>query len=319
MIPLRPSVLVSLLIVGGVLAALPFRRSLSVDSTDPSSPHVSPPPAQRSDLPQSLSISENGWGDRDGFDPSLAWQPLPMTVPGRHAPQLPQMPDSYYDVSFEIQEPRSLRSDRFPAAGGPLTNIHAPQLPDATASQAHFSNPSAPVHRLAPDHPFAASGQTAVRPHDRPAAALTREPDDAADSSGPAPRGDLASTATPSTAAASTTTPAAATPPPLPEQFTADDLITDRFIYTPLGRSAHPQASPHVSAQSSAASGAAAYGPASDGHRGHATNRATPASLSTHQASGSQQASGLPAAAMHRPAWAVDDPNRPKHYIREPD
>jgi hypothetical protein len=100
------------MIVGGVIAALPFRRS-STDR-DAIQPLASLP---STDPVDTLTVAKGGWGESLAFDPSLAWQPLPMAVPGHHAPELPPMPDSYYDVSFEIQNPQPVR-DRFPAAVG---------------------------------------------------------------------------------------------------------------------------------------------------------------------------------------------------------
>lgn len=100
------------MIVGGGVAALPFRRSSTDADTVP--PSASLP---STDPVDTLTVAKGGWGESPAFDPSLAWQPLPMAVPGHHAPELPPMPDSYYDLSFEIQNPQPVR-DRFPAAVG---------------------------------------------------------------------------------------------------------------------------------------------------------------------------------------------------------
>jgi hypothetical protein len=158
------------MIVGGVVAALPFRRS----SKDPGSlePLASLP---STDPVDTLTVASGGWGNSPEFDPSLAWQPLPMAVPGHHAPELPPMPDSYYDVSFEIQNPQPVR-DRFPAAAGASS---PPQEPDSTSSATDFSQPDRWV--------------------------TNRQ-----------------------------TVPQASTP--LPEKVLVDDLITDRFVYTPLAK-----------------------------------------------------------------------------------
>lgn len=120
------------MIVGGVVAALPFRRS-SKDS-DTTEPLVSLP---STDPVDTLTVAKGGWGESPAFDPSLAWQPIPMAVPGHHAPELPQMPDSYYDVSFEIHHPQPVR-DRFPAAVGASPSGNDPES-GAVASD--FSQP----------------------------------------------------------------------------------------------------------------------------------------------------------------------------------
>jgi len=102
------------MIVIGVLAALPFRRANDQDGSAAENSVLTGPSGQMID---SLSANRGGWGEAPSFDPSLAWQPVPMTLPGQRAPDLPPMPDSYYDVAFEIERPEPVR-DRFPAAAG---------------------------------------------------------------------------------------------------------------------------------------------------------------------------------------------------------
>lgn len=102
------------MIVIGVLAALPFRRANDQGASTAENAVLTGPSGRMID---SLSATRGGWGDSPAFDPSLAWQPVPMTLPGQRAPDLPPMPDSYYDVAFEIERPEPVR-DRFPAAAG---------------------------------------------------------------------------------------------------------------------------------------------------------------------------------------------------------
>jgi len=203
------------MIFGGVVAALPFRRS-SINS-DTAQPLVSIP---STDPVDTLTVAKGGWGESPAFDPSLAWQPLPMSVPGHHAPALPPMPDSYYDVSFEIQHPQPVR-DRFPAAAvsGPAMRDH-----ESGAVAADFSQPDRWVTNRQPVPQ--ASG-------------------------------------------------------PLPEKIAMENLITDRFVYTPLAK---PSAT-----QSSQTAGAGVYTPAQS------------ASMTRTITSGGS------------------DPSRPKYFIREPD
>lgn len=203
------------MIVGGVIAALPFRRSSN--DGDAVQPLVSLP---STDPVDTLTVAKGGWGESLAFDPSLAWQPLPMAVPGHHAPELPPMPDSYYDVSFEIQNPQPVR-DRFPAAVG----VSSPARDQETGTVATgFSQPDRWVTNRQPVPQ--ASG-------------------------------------------------------PLPEKIAVEDLITDRFVYTPLAKP--------LATQSSQTAANGAYTPAQG------------ASMTRSVTSGTSDAS------------------RPKYFIREPD
>jgi hypothetical protein len=203
------------MIVGGVVAALPFRRTSS--DRDNVQPLASVP---STDPVDSLTVAKGGWGVSPAFDPSLAWQPLPMAVPGHHAPELPPMPDSYYDVSFEIQTPQPVR-ERFPAAVGASSPTRDQE---SGAVAADFSHPDRWV--------------------------TNRQP-----------------------------VPQASEP--LPEKIAVEDLITDRFVYTPLAK---PElATPPQTATSGT------YTPAQN------------ASMTRSITSGTSDAS------------------RPKYFIREPD
>ncbi|HBJ34201.1 MAG TPA: hypothetical protein DDZ51_05435 [Planctomycetaceae bacterium] len=203
------------MIVGGVVAALPFRRSSS--ESDTLQPLAAPP---STDPVDTLTIAKGGWGESPAFDPSLAWQPLPMAVPGHHTPALPPMPDSYYDVSFEIQQPQPVR-DRFPAAAGASLPT---RVQEAGGAITDFSQPDRWV--------------------------TNRQP--VPEASGP-----------------------------LPEKIAVEDLITDRFVYTPLAKQESTPPSQN------------------------ATNGAyTPA----HSASMTRSISS-----------GTSDSSRPKYFIREPD
>lgn len=202
--------------VGGVTAALPFRRNADEGTTDHFPASIAPTTPV-----DSMTVSKDGWGQSTTFDPSLAWQPLPMTIPGHHAPELPPMPDSYYDVSFEIQRPKAIL-DRFPATS------------PGTAPVSHsLANESSVADFVQPDRWVA--NRDAVPP----------------------------------------------TFQPLPDKIEVDDLLTDRFVYTPLAK---PQANKQTQSY------------------GNATQ--TPAQ------SASMTRANPPVA---------DDPSRPKHFIREPE
>lgn len=203
------------MIVGGVVAALPFRRSSNQSDT------LQPVAAIPSTDPvDTLTVAKGGWGTSPAFDPSLAWQPLPMAVPGHHAPELPPMPDSYYDVSFEIQTPQPVR-ERFPAAVGASSPARDQE---SGAVAADFSQPDRWV--------------------------TNRQP-----------------------------VPQASAP--LPEKIAVEDLITDRFVYTPLAK-------PELATPPQAAT-SGAYTPAQS------------ASMTRSITSG------------------TNDASRPKYFIREPD
>jgi len=113
--PVRPTTAATLLVAAGVLAALPFRRTSSDSSAEPA-PGIATGP--RSTATASISTGRTAeWSDGAGFDSSLAWQPVPITLPERPAVQLPPMPDSYYDLAFELEQPDPIRR-RFSAAVG---------------------------------------------------------------------------------------------------------------------------------------------------------------------------------------------------------
>jgi len=207
------------MVVVGVLAALPFRLSGDVDS------HAKPSSGPSRILGGSMAVTSNGWSESESFDPSLAWQPVPMTLPTHAAPEMPPMPDSYYDVSYDIQQPAPIR-ERFPAAVGAGDSAAAPN------SSAQASDP-----------------QFGLVKSDR---WFTQRPS-LPDSSGP-----------------------------LPDKVAIDDVIADRFVYTPI---VPPEPTHEPSSRS-----------------------ATPGSVNAQNASMSRST-----------RLAADDPARRKHFIREPD
>ncbi len=112
---MRPTTAATLLVAAGVLAALPFRRTSSDSSAEPV-PGIATGP--RSTSTASVSTGRPAeWSSSADFDASLAWQPVPITLPERPSPQLPPMPDSYYDLAFELEQPDPIRR-RFSAAVG---------------------------------------------------------------------------------------------------------------------------------------------------------------------------------------------------------
>lgn len=110
--PLRPLTAATLVVAAGLLAALPFRRASQDTCVQPSDSIATGP---RSSVIDSASPGRAEWADGQGFDSSLAWQPVPMTLPPRPGTELPPMPDSYYDVAFDLEQPDPIRQ-RFSAA-----------------------------------------------------------------------------------------------------------------------------------------------------------------------------------------------------------
>jgi len=219
---LRPTAFIAVMVVVGVLAALPFRRSGDVDPLDS---HAKPSTAASRILGSSMAVTSNGWSEGESFDPALAWQPVPMTLPTSVAIEVPPMPDSYYDVSYEIQQPASIR-ERFPAAVGAA---------EPMAARTGESLPAYPQFGLVKSDRW-----------------LNQRP--------------------------SLPEPSA----PLPDKVAIDDVIADRFVYTPI---AQPEPT---------------YEPSS--------RPTTPTGVNAQSASMSRP-----------PRLAPDDPARRKHFIREPD
>lgn len=240
--PVRPVTAATLLVAFGVLAALPFRRD---GRTEPAAEHSELLTGPRRDAVATLRTAPpTAAGEGLKFDPSLAWQPVPISLPEWAEPELPPMPNSYYDTAFELEQPDPIRkrfsaavSDREPS---PLVGS-APQTGKLASSRA--KSPEKLSEKL-PELPRGYSLETSP---------------------------EQPQSAPPATAAS-----APWSEPPR----TAHDLIQDRFVYSPIA----PPATPPPSESSAAA------------------QRQTPA----------QRAS------MVRSGLAADDPQRPRHFIREP-
>jgi hypothetical protein len=159
---LRPTTAAILIVAAGLLAALPFRRPIA-EIVDEPLPAVATGPLSTAIDAVSLS-RKSDWSGAAGFDPSLAWQPVPMAFGERPSPEMPPMPDSYYDLAFELEQPDLIR-ERFTAA---VKN------PTATGSTAQAAS-------LPAELPYSSS--------------IAQQP---------------------------------------PRQHTMDELIKDRFVYTPI-------------------------------------------------------------------------------------
>jgi hypothetical protein len=110
----RPLTAAALLITTGLLAALPFRRPM-LEASGEQAPGIATGP--RGATLDVASVNQVGqWPEGlSSFDASLAWQPVPIRSPQRSVPELPPMPDSYYDAAFELERPDPIRR-RFNAA-----------------------------------------------------------------------------------------------------------------------------------------------------------------------------------------------------------
>jgi hypothetical protein len=97
----------------GTLAALPFRR-LEVIADPEETVNIATGPLGH----QVEDDAMNGvlqWPDRPGFDPSLAWQPRPMTIASSQSLEMPKMPESFPDEAMRVPMPAPVR-ERFAAA-----------------------------------------------------------------------------------------------------------------------------------------------------------------------------------------------------------
>jgi len=121
------------IIVVGVLAALPFRRTSSPVETDESESYSS---RLHSRQIQSEIVDEVvQWPERPGFDPSLAWQPQPMTLNALpRAPELPPMSADFPSIELEAPSPVTVKS-RFGAVPGGREAAIDPNLLMPTAAQ----------------------------------------------------------------------------------------------------------------------------------------------------------------------------------------
>ena len=148
---MRNLTLAAVIVVVGVLAALPFRRKTS--------------PAETGE-PKSYSSSihsrqmQNGivdevvqWPERPGFDPSLAWQPQPMRLEALpRAPELPPMSADFPSIELEAPSPVTVKS-RFGAVPGSQQTAIDPGLLTPSAAQIKDSfrySPPPALPRIAP-------------------------------------------------------------------------------------------------------------------------------------------------------------------------
>lgn len=152
--PVRPTTAATLLVAAGVLAALPFRRTSSDRSVEPD-PGIATGP--RSTATASFSTGRPAeWSDGAGFDSSLAWQPVPITLPERPAVQLPPMPDSYYDLAFELEQPDPIRR-RFSAAVGHRSSAEPKNSSDGVLSGSPDRDQQRETGRADRDEPIEAA------------------------------------------------------------------------------------------------------------------------------------------------------------------
>jgi len=102
------------IVVVGVLAALPFRRTTAPRDPNDSTNYSS---SVHSRQMQSGIVDEVvQWPDRPGFDPSLAWQPQSVRLdPSPRAPELPPMSAEFPSIDLEAPSPVTVKS-RFDTA-----------------------------------------------------------------------------------------------------------------------------------------------------------------------------------------------------------
>lgn len=87
------------------------------------------------------------------FDPSLAWQPIPMVMPQQPSVEQPTMPNSYYDVTIPLDQPDPIRQRfeaaypemRQPVGGEPesagVTSLVSQSKPSGGVDDGGFSDP----------------------------------------------------------------------------------------------------------------------------------------------------------------------------------
>lgn len=111
---MRTLSLVAGVIAVGTLAALPFRRTEAlIEPKEPASIATGPLGHQVEDDAMNGVLQ---WPDRPGFDPSLAWQPRPMTMDlAPRSYEMPKMPDAFPGDSVQVPVPAPIR-ERFAAA-----------------------------------------------------------------------------------------------------------------------------------------------------------------------------------------------------------
>ena len=106
---MRPATIIACIIIAGTLAALPFHRPPETRHSDPQGYLTGP--AER---PGSGWTANDPAAGADAPDHSPAWQPVPMAAWDSPTIDPPAMPDSYYDVSWDWEQPEVIRQ-RFTA------------------------------------------------------------------------------------------------------------------------------------------------------------------------------------------------------------
>jgi len=139
------------IVVVGVLAALPFRRTSSPLETDESASYSARLHSRQ--IQNEIVDEVVQWPERPGFDPSLAWQPQPMTLnaPPR-APELPPMSAGFPSIELEAPSPVAVKS-RFGAFPGSQGTAIDPSLLTPSAAQIKDSfkySPPPVLPRVAP-------------------------------------------------------------------------------------------------------------------------------------------------------------------------
>lgn len=110
---MRILTLAACIVAVGILAALPFRHNeAALDTNAPVG--IATGPLARQMNATALDTAAP-WPTRPDFDPSLAWQPQPMTMDITPPSfELPSMPDTYPADTIEVPIPAAV-GDRFDA------------------------------------------------------------------------------------------------------------------------------------------------------------------------------------------------------------
>jgi hypothetical protein len=112
--PMRTLSLVVGVIAVGTLASLPFRRTEAVILPEDSLGIATGPMGHQVENDAMNGVLQ--WPDRPGFDPTLAWQPRPMTMEASSPVfEMPKMPESFPEDTMRVAVPRPIQ-DRFAAA-----------------------------------------------------------------------------------------------------------------------------------------------------------------------------------------------------------
>lgn len=117
------------LVVLGLAASIPFRRSASENSS-PSAQIASGPLGSQLATDSSLTVTQ--WIDRSTADPAIAWQSQPMSFErDAHALELPEMPPEFSFDEVDKAIPQPIHS-RFSAAAAKASDHDRPTSATAT-------------------------------------------------------------------------------------------------------------------------------------------------------------------------------------------